>query len=270
MPSEHYERHLRFADVQASTDEVIRFHKDDLDRNGWDNQGTAYTTHISAHCGPPQQGHPYGFNCNGAIAGNADITLRRAFQFYFGIDDDNNNAHAYGTLGHEWGHVVQKNEVYLSDTHCLSEGVANMFGVPFAVKMVGGSNVHWGGDSCRDTPWQDDISGLNPGCFRAPYAWRARFDWLDCVNTVTYGACNTDHDCQPYEVCSGGLCSNSPDGHHNDTVWRRFMRVLAEGPTTFQNDSNNENVAVSFTASVGRRRPRWRTTLSWWRKMTKR
>jgi hypothetical protein len=172
----------------------------------------------------------------------------------FGLDFDSSYWKTYWDEGiaHEYGHIItyyQIGDTYYTGESCLTESIAQLYGILYAVSENGYSNISYGETTCHDDPWHDDINGLADTCRQAlPYAHRSRFDWLPCESEQTPSStCGEDYQCKYYEYCDENLCTDGATLHNNMLIWTRFARVLAEGSDTFDNDGNGEDVGIVFT-----------------------
>lgn len=254
-----YADHIKFFSLKWTIDQVIDFQYDEMGReHGFSGYDHDYGVQLVGCCA---SSCPYqNYNCTIP----AYSTGYKVFWYEWpiiGVDSTVKYDRVYNTLGHEFGHNVVFWDLdlgWLSNDECMNEIPPQMLGASFSVKMLGGSQFTWTTDcgeasSYTRSPWNDELTGLEKGCTRLPYAHRSRLDWLPCDGTTSWGStCEVDADCEPYEDCAkyddnDYRCTNNPDSHNNRYIWTRFIRVLAEGTSTFSGDGNSENVGVSFT-----------------------
>lgn len=264
-----YSYHIRYSDVKSKMDDLMYFHYENLGRASWDNDDSDYIMKLTSCCEDDHCDH-FNQECiyDAQTAGLGTVHYNLWTQF--GIDSPEKKDLVYNTLSHEWAHnivcSILPDDEWLSNSECLSENIAQIYGSLLSVYHNGGSNIRWtyicGDLVLHRSPWRDKPDGINPGCdTRMPYNQRSRFDWIECEGVTWGDTCLIDSDCPPYEKCaedqqSEMRCTNGADSHSNEAIWTRFIRVLTEGTSTFDNDGNNEDVGITFSG-IG-----WQNTIN--------
>ncbi len=104
------------------------------------------------------------------------------------------------------------------------------------------------------TYWWSDYCFSDNDC--RPYEFCNKFSessFYRCWDGTNWG----DNCYPPFYYCTAGQtcteyslywkrCTNKGDAHNNGEIWNRFVRVLSEGSSTFENDGNNENIGIEF------------------------
>lgn len=225
----------------------------DLGRNSWDNADGQLTLYMKKACL---------YNCGSPAGGSGRIYMPTWYPFEGGTADDavSNRFHI---IGHEGGHSVLYSAAggWPSNNDCVGENLADFMGSLFARDKL--PSAYWSSGSHRETPWSDQTCGLAPCSIAAwdppgnvPYSHRSRYDWMPCLDETQVWSgtsCAADSDCPPYYSCQQHTpgnyeCTLYPYNYNNRSIWPRFARILAEGPSTFAADGNSEDIGVSFTA----------------------
>ena len=266
-----YSIHSAFNEIIELTKDVIEHHAIDLGRCSYDGKCGTYTTNITSHCCGKDCTCPNGrcwssYNCGGGATGSdGRISFSKLSSLPFDPSDLVTVSDIYNTLGHEWGHNVSKYIVgeYISHTYCMNEMFAQLYGSIMSVRQVRLDNPTFTWHGCGDArnPWMDETVGLGGGCTdELPYAHRSSFDLRPCYvqNTEWGNVCSSIYDCPRYWSCKNnpdtGLdqCrSPTTNKYHNSGIFRRFMRVFAEGTGTFSQDGNSEYLGIEIPPFPG-------------------
>ena len=261
-----------FSDLMEKTEEARLFHEQELDRCSYDNLCSPYNTILESHCednddcgvgdGESRNVCRYEESCPpGSTGGKGTVWIYEVYNLGADPSDASDiprNHEAYQNIGHEWGHNIMSWIVdpvrgrTLDDEFCLREGLAELYGDLLSVKHVYLPNptVTWStprGDT--QTSWNDETSGIRYGWMQElPFAHRSRFDWRPCIvegDPTWGGECISRWDCPRYWSCIDSQCRSPIDNaYHNSGIWRRFMRIWAEGSETFNRDINEEDIGI--------------------------
>ncbi|MBW2704256.1 MAG: hypothetical protein JRF33_25840 [Deltaproteobacteria bacterium] len=249
VPGREY--NLHFEGIRAVTENLYQFHKNILGRDSWDDDNGTYKT-VQVIDGSGGRG----------AGGNVYLPFYDAYLNY-GDDEqsDLDQIVCQGLPAHEWGHNIDESitNANCPKASCVGENFAQMNDTLFNVYMIGGSEVQTHPTyRCERSAWTDDTMGLSGNACRTnmylPYGHRSSFDWNECpprkgdYQTVwTTTTCNDLAECRPYYSCKDGLCALTGNTHNNKEIWRRFLRLLDEGSSTFSVDGNSEDIGVSFS-----------------------
>ena len=236
-----------------------------LGRNSWDEcdglMGIVFEDPTLRSSGPQYHAD--------AVGGGGVINIAN-WEFFDRDDTPGDNANVYGLIGHEGGHSVfqsitgngepcDQNLGKLTHDKCFSENMADLFGALFARHMLPIEiwQVKDQNDSSIEhtaSAWMDQTCGLRSCNLsfghrgRLPYSQRSRYDLLPCHGEQVElpGTCNSDKDCPPYYICDDNKCESQNRHHNNESMWRRFARLLAEGSITLERDEKGENINLNF------------------------
>jgi hypothetical protein len=226
-----------------------------LGRSSWDDADGSLTLKLKKGCISP--------GCPSNSGGYGSVYMNDWYSFTTGGGDEA-VANRYHIIGHEGGHSVHQSIAggFPSHNDCVCESMAQLMGGMFARDKL--SSAHWYTSGYRVSPWYDQTCGLSAcahGGFgpssNIGYSQRSRYDWMPCTDETQVWsgtACTDATDCPPYYQCRENPsteeleCTLEPSRYYNRSIWLRFARVLAEGPDTFDDDGNNENIGVTFTA----------------------
>jgi hypothetical protein len=136
----------------------------------------------------------------------------------------------------------------------LKENLPNMFETLFAVRELPQNtrqDCFRHGRYFSRTAWNDDRTGLHGNCVyyleQLPYAQRTIFDFFHYDAGSAVGSddyCSNSTECGPYRNCQGNRCHEIADEHLNGPVWKRFLRILRNGPQDLANDGNDEDIGL--------------------------
>jgi hypothetical protein len=261
--------HKAYRHIQESLNALVNHHFYDMDlTSSYDEEDGPYWVNIHSQCFGCQNPPPEQCDCAceytgcGGASGSVNFgTPRVSLRYWKNLWASTYSGSVGFTedmMGHEWGHVLIGSAYGWEGSGfppgCVGESAADTYGALFGVTRLGGSYAYPGCGGYNSTPFKDDRAGLNPGCragWLKSYAYRSRFDLLDCGETRQwYATCSDDSVCPAYQVCkedkTDGLlkCTNSPDGHNGGYVFVRLVRILVEGAGAFASDGHSEDLGI--------------------------
>lgn len=258
--------HKAYSNLRSSLYDLAAWHREVCDvPNSYDNDNGDYAVWLKSQCktcdtgscpNPPCPCDIEYSACPDSPAsvgfGPGPVHMNRWYNKWAWTSDSRRHSAEF-ILGHELGHMLVGGAYGWVDRWplgCVSESAADIYGILFAVDQIGTTSPLYGCNSAYDTDaWQDDRSGLNPGCYVGElksYAYRSRFDLLLCsVDYVYRGTpCTSDSECPAYQRCDRrddrNECYEHGDIHNGGYVFSRFVRILADGAGVLGSDGHSE------------------------------